>query len=65
MARWGKILGLTLMVLGSWNVAQAAVTPRAAPNAINMSIGGEQDARVSRILPDYNLNYNDAQGRQG
>ena len=61
MARWGKILGLTLMVLGSWNVAQAAVTPWAAPNAINMSIGGEQDARVSRILPDYNLNYN----RQG
>ena len=58
MARWGKILGLTLGVLGALSGAQAAVTPHAAPNAINMSIGGEQDARVSRILPDYNLNYN-------
>lgn len=49
-----------LLVLGGALGAQAAPTPspQAAPNAINMSIGGEQDARVSRILPDYNLNYN-------
>ncbi len=50
----GCLVGLSCVGLGH----AAPVTPHAAPNAINMSIGGEQNARVSRILPDYNLSYN-------
>lgn len=50
------LVGLSCAGLGVGHAAP--VTPHAAPNAINMSIGGEQNARVNRILPDYNLSYN-------
>ena len=50
MARWGKILGLTLMVLGSWNVAQAAVTPRAATRK-----DGKAKAFVQILAPTAHL----------